>query len=329
VNPESILSSEESDFVDNDYEYKKRNIRIISIEKLEEFARIVDDTVDTKHLESLDFIKRIPLGMYVFTFIDDNNMEHNHQILVYDNSEKRYTELISALPAIFYDYEVVDEVIEDKIINDMIAQCETTYFDDDMIPPYNRRDIEYLLKYFAQKESAPLFIRFDDTDRQAVNLSLIAKEIMEKNMRLSEQFEYINSLWNEEKNLLRVYFGSKYFYKKQLDIELDKAFGDFSHVSINTDNTIGETIDLYSLPLYELCKVAPKTGRMIKDSVYATAKTKDGLYRCSNSNCGKESSHKALFQIDHIVPMSRGGKTMLNNLQLLCRPCNQNKSNRI
>ena len=82
VNPVSILSSEENIFEDKDYEHKKRNIRIISIEKLEEFARIVNETVDTSRLESIDFIQRIPLGMYVFTFIDENNMEHNHQILV-------------------------------------------------------------------------------------------------------------------------------------------------------------------------------------------------------------------------------------------------------
>jgi len=321
VNPESILSSEENDFSEKDHEYRKRTVRIISIELINEFARIVDETVDTSRLESIDFIKRVPLGMYVFTFIDENNMEHNYQILVYDNSEQRYIELIAALPAIFADFGVADEVIEENILNAMITQCEAVYFDEDMLPPYNRRDIEYLLKFFAQKESAPLFIAFDETDRRTVDLSLLAKEIMEKDMRRSEQNEYINTMWDDEKNLLRVYFGNKYFFKRQLDIELDKASGDFL-VSNDTDNTIGETIDLDSLSLYELCKIAPETGRKIKDSVYVAAKTKNGLYRCCNPDCGKESQHRALFQIDHIIPMAKGGKTRIDNLQLLCRSCN-------
>lgn len=33
-------------------------------------------------------------------------------------------------------------------------------------------------------------------------------------------------------------------------------------------------------------------------------------------------------EIDHIVPWSRGGETVLGNLQLLCSFCNQEKSNR-
>ena len=328
VNPESILSSEDNAFSEKDHEYKKRNIRIISIEKLYEFARIADETVDTTRLERVDFIKRVPLGMYVFTFIDENDMEHNHQILVYDNSEHRYMELISALPAVFSDFGVEDEVIEDRTLDAMIAHCESTYFDEDMMPPYNRRDIEYLLKYFAQKESAPLFIPFEEPDRRSVDLSTIAQEITEKDMRRSEQKEYVDSLWADEKSLLRVYFGNWYFFKRQLDIELDKASGDFP-VSIDSRNTIGEEVDLETMTLYELCRVAPETGRKLKDSVYASAAIKDGMYRCSNPECGKVSPHKASFHFDHIIPMSKGGRTRLDNLQLLCRPCNLKKGDRL
>lgn len=326
VNPESILSTEENAFVDKDYEHKKRNIRIISIEKLEEFARIVNETVDTSRLESIDFIHRIPLGMYVFTFIDENNMEHNHQILVYNNAEQRYIDLIRALPALFNDFSVSDETIESNILEAMIKQCESTYFDDDMIPPYNRRDIEYLLKYFAQKESKPLFIPFEDVDRRKVDLSIIAKEIADKDMRRSEQNEYINSLWEDEKSLLRVYFGNKYFFKRQLEIEIDKQYGDYPVVEVE-DNRIGEEIELVSLSLYEMCRLYPEYGRTVKDSVYSAASADDGEYCCAS--CGKRSTHKALFQIDHIIPMSKGGKTTLDNLQLLCRSCNLKKSDRM
>lgn len=31
---------------------------------------------------------------------------------------------------------------------------------------------------------------------------------------------------------------------------------------------------------------------------------------------------------DHIVPVSRGGKTVMSNLRVLCRPCNSRKGNR-
>jgi 5-methylcytosine-specific restriction endonuclease McrA len=38
--------------------------------------------------------------------------------------------------------------------------------------------------------------------------------------------------------------------------------------------------------------------------------------------CGEIHKH---MEVDHIIPLSRGGKNHLSNLQLLCRPCNRSK----
>ena len=35
------------------------------------------------------------------------------------------------------------------------------------------------------------------------------------------------------------------------------------------------------------------------------------------------------LEFDHIIPISLGGATSEDNLQILCRACNQKKSNRI
>lgn len=325
VNPESVLSAEENEFIDKNHEYKKRNIRIISIEKLEEFARLVNETVDTSRLEGIDFIKRVPLGMYVFTFIDENNMEHNHQILVYDNSEQRYRELIKFLPDLFADFGINEETIEPTTLDKMIAQCAFAYFSDDMFPPYKNKDIEYLLKYFAQKESAPLFVPFDEMDRQKVDLSIIAKEIVDKDMRRSEQKEYTDSLWEDETSFLRIYFGYKTFFVRQLETEINKLQGDFP-IYDGGENTIGEEIALETLPLYDWHRYAPEKYEQMKTLIFGNAQ-KGNDYICVE--CGKTSPHRGLFQIDHIVPMSKGGKTVPENLQLLCRICNVKKSDNL
>lgn len=50
-------------------------------------------------------------------------------------------------------------------------------------------------------------------------------------------------------------------------------------------------------------------------------------YTCQN--CGKYMPDEVGLHIDHIVPISRGGKTVASNLQVLCSKCNGNKSNKI
>ena len=38
--------------------------------------------------------------------------------------------------------------------------------------------------------------------------------------------------------------------------------------------------------------------------------------------------HRSM-EFDHIIPLSKGGKTELKNLQILCRKCNRSKGNKI
>jgi len=63
-----------------------------------------------------------------------------------------------------------------------------------MIPPYHKKDIEYLLKYFAQKDSEPKLIPIEEIDRRKVDLSIVASEIVGQDMRRKEQEEFINNL---------------------------------------------------------------------------------------------------------------------------------------
>lgn len=49
---------------------------------------------------------------------------------------------------------------------------------------------------------------------------------------------------------------------------------------------------------------------------------RDG-YKCKL--CGSDTN----LSIDHIIPISKGGKTEINNLQTLCISCNKKKANKI
>ena len=44
--------------------------------------------------------------------------------------------------------------------------------------------------------------------------------------------------------------------------------------------------------------------------------------------CGRGREDGVKLHVDHIVPVSRGGKTVMSNLQTLCEDCNCGKGNR-
>lgn len=46
------------------------------------------------------------------------------------------------------------------------------------------------------------------------------------------------------------------------------------------------------------------------------------------SAAGAAAADGVKLHVDHIVPVSRGGKTVMSNLQTLCEDCNCGKGNR-
>lgn len=55
---------------------------------------------------------------------------------------------------------------------------------------------------------------------------------------------------------------------------------------------------------------------------------RDG-FRCVKCNANRQTNPEVKFHIDHIIPWSLGGKTELDNLQLLCSTCNLRKNNKL
>ena len=322
VNPDSLFIGE-NEFVDNVAERVQHELRLIAISKIEEFAAILDNSVDTSKLEQIDFIKRVPIGMYSFSYIDENGMESSYQIMIYDSTKKAYEEFINALPEVFSAFSCEDEYPSQSILEEMEAQCRDTFFLGDMIPNYEKKDVIRLLKYYAQYESTPKFYLFDDIDRDKLDLGKIAKYIYEEDMGISKKTEYINSLWDEAQDpILRNFFGKKLYFKSQLEMEIMKLTDE--DLFLKEDNVEYGARPLEDLTLHKLGKINPDLEKKIRAEVFEKSKDKEGYYTCAV--CTKKAKNRIYFQIDHIVPMNKGGKTKIENLQVLCRKCNGIKS---
>lgn len=94
-----------------------------------------------------------------------------------------------------------------------------------------------------------------------------------------------------------------------------------------TEETIGELIKLLESKLTASAFVKEQRTLMTK-KLREYIKTRDNFTCC---NCGNSIHNEPnlLLEIDHIIPVSKGGCTEENNLQTLCWKCNRSKSNKI
>lgn len=321
VNPETIFEGN-NEFTDSRTEYVKRDIRLIAISKIEEFAKMLNQTANTEQLEKVEFTKRIPVGMYNFTYLEEDGLDISHQVMVYDSTKDAYEKMMNSLPELFKEYNCDSEYIPPEILEEMAEQCRNTFFLGEMIPPYDKNDIISIIKYYAQK-TVPTFYTFDYMDKSKIDVCRIAQHIVESDMSPREQKAYIDSLWNDgDDNMLRLFFGkSKYLYN-QIQFEISRIID--PELFNDTDNVVYGKRYLENMTLYEIGEINPEYEKELRLKTFEQAKTPDGGYVCAG--CGRKFFNKIPLQVDHIVPMSRGGKTVPENLQILCRSCNGEKS---
>lgn len=72
-------------------------------------------------------------------------------------------------------------------------------------------------------------------------------------------------------------------------------------------------------------KYNTKDQRKLMTKKLRTRIKKFNNYTCQN--CGKYMPDEVGLHIDHIIPVSKGGKSVASNLQVLCSKCNGRKSN--
>jgi 5-methylcytosine-specific restriction endonuclease McrA len=81
-------------------------------------------------------------------------------------------------------------------------------------------------------------------------------------------------------------------------------------------------------PKQSLAINRPRTRRSIPLGVRWRVMERDGR-RCMACGASPATDAAIKLHVDHIVPVSRGGLSTLDNLQTLCEACNLGKSNRM
>ncbi|MDB9373055.1 DEAD/DEAH box helicase family protein [Nodularia sphaerocarpa] len=323
VNPEKLHFEEDAEFIEKDIPSNNRTARLISIEMIEEFARIMDDSIDTTDLEKIIFIKRIPLGIYRFSILEASEEYEtkpiNYDVLLYNDTEEAYDNFIHDLKILFQGIHLQDrEILTEAELEDLLETAKNRYFPDhETLLVYRDEDVKNILRFYAQNDKPPEFLPF--SERRKCDLSVVAKHIYDNSLGGKAKTDYINLLWNDEKSFWQVLFSyNKMYFLKQLAIELLKLeepdiYGDVAVLSIS--NVISDTISIEKLSLYEIKARDIVEYRKIKNAVFAKHTNTKGFITCAVS--GVKSQMRRDFQIDHIKPMSQGGLSTIDNLQVL------------
>ncbi|MGM0411423.1 MAG: HNH endonuclease signature motif containing protein, partial [Bacillota bacterium] len=156
-----------------------------------------------------------------------------------------------------------------------------------------------------------------------------AEYIYENSLGGREETNYINKIWSAEDNFWKVFFNhNKSYFIRQLNIEKEKiAHPELFEVDKKEPVIITDKVELEDLTMSEIKKKNLEYWRKLNDKVYEKYQDENGYYHSAKGNFKSKSKFK--FQIDHIKPISKGGKTILDNLQLLTRKENAKKSNKI
>lgn len=148
----------------------------------------------------------------------------------------------------------------------------------------------------------------------------------QKDNNADELWDYFNNVlnWvktifpNYEKEMKRDDWGFLYnkYHEDEIDIdELNERL-----VTLYADEDVTDKKGIY--PYLFDGDPSHLSLRTFKDADKATAYFKQkGI--CPK--CGKHFS-RSMMEADHIVPWSKGGKTIRENLQMLCKTCNKDKS---
>ena len=355
--------------VNNIIEYANENKEILVIknsgEKLDDLiAKLFDRTVNSiKKIKTLDSEEWDLIGDFIANTEQEIEkiVTENQKILDYYQSSdfSKIKETCDTLMSSQKEFnEYINEKVQSiaKLFGTRVARNETVIDDQyNFIRPYKKtitpfsaevsaavfasaenRPIEYVVKYFYPiKENYPKQIQKLQLLIEELETLKEAKQIIE--CHKEEYRQYIEDvpdfvLENDEKG----------FYHRLGFASIDESDLVVEYKFIYTSNG-GMAQRYFTVPMTEetiIELIRTLEGKLTASAfakeqrILMTKKLREFIKKRDNYTCcicgnSTHTEPNLLLEIDHIVPVSKGGVTEEKNLQTLCWKCNRTKSSKI
>ena len=350
-----------------DYANKNKGLLVIkgSQEQVEKLAiQLFDRTVNSiKKIKTIDSEEWIAIGNFIQQHKNEIEavVTNNQKILEYYESPsflkiKETCEVLMSSQREFNEY--INEKVQSvsKLFGTRVVRNETVNSDQyDYIRPYQKtitpftaevsatvfasaenNPLEYVVKYFyPNKKSYPEQIQKLYMLVEELETLRDAKQIIENYK--SEYQQYLGDVPNFVMENDEAGFYSRLGFanidESVLTVEYKFAYtsgGGMAKRSFTvpmTEETIAELIKVLESKL-TASAFAKEQRTLMTKKLRESIKKRDDFTCC---NCGNSTyaEPNLLLEIDHIIPVSKGGRTVESNLQTLCWKCNRTKSNKI
>ncbi|OPY52189.1 MAG: type I restriction enzyme EcoKI subunit R [Methanosaeta sp. PtaU1.Bin112] len=309
---EQLINWAEYDMIDGgfgpDPAYgKKPPVRYISIELVRKLAAQMDSGIN---INIEPFLTLLPVGWYRVEYAakqsDSEEIERVQRlVMVFENEAKGYERLINELQS-SSNSKFFDEGIQLEEVSSEIAVLQSEYFSNEQ-EHYGSdlsQDIFSIVRHIAQTNSAPRF--FDFEERKRHDLDLIAEDLMVKDLSRIQEDNALQLEFNRQDRYWQVLYITYELFKSQYNACVERILHAGRH-GANPENHIIKV------------KMSSPSDYEPSEELKQQVKERDGECMC----CGTRNSR--YLEVDHIVPKYFGGNNILDNLQTLCRKCNQLK----
>ena len=188
-----------------------------------------------------------------------------------------------------------------------------------------RNNLEKWFKLRSKIDSNRTLLEEYESDVKKISTHIASDSCITAKMNYKKCLKVETKLFNERiqkpNTDVIIYVRLRYVSRKgKVDLIKSNKFGYIELIRI-LDSVSSSRVDRKT---YERLALVERT--MLSDSMRYDVLRRDG-FRCVL--CGMSSKDGAMLHVDHIIPVSKGGKTVMSNLRTLCEKCNIGKSNKI
>ena len=319
IAPKALLEGDDNVY-ENDSSPKKILKHYIKLSELESLA------ISNYHSKTplcISYNNIIPYGIIKCCYItrnqygDENTIER--EIVVYDESTEIYLNILNDIPKIINDSIDYSNNYIEKISSELFFKyCESGTGKYIGISSSTVSDV---IHTYLSSFKIPQIQRFENR----VSLFDIAKNLLLPNFTENQLNEKIVEIWNTNEKVRMWY---------------DREFYDgMMHIYFNRIKKHNVSAPRFKLPpkekmdMGEIKKYYPayydELRNYLKHSMY---QDDEGYYYSAIQEKGQPPARSKLlsaFEMDHIIPISKGGLTIKENLQMILRTQNLKKGSKI